>query len=483
VELKLWNTMGRQMQTFTPIEKGRVGLYCCGPTVYDFAHVGNLRTYIFEDVLRRTLEYLGYEVRHVLNVTDVGHLTDDADEGEDKMLKGARKTGKTVWEIADFYARTFFKDITAINCAMPTVVCKATEHIQEMIDLTSRLERNGFTYVAGGNVYFDIGKFPDYGKLALLDQQELRAGARITVDEGKRNPSDFALWFTKGKFEHQAMVWDSPWGRGYPGWHIECSAMSMKYLGEQFDIHCGGIDHIPVHHTNEIAQSEAATGKKWVNYWVHGEWLLMGKEKMAKSTGFTTLATVCERGYAPLDYRYFCLGAHYRAQLAFTWEALDAARAGRLGVNEKIVQLKAQGAGGSEEPSGAALESLGSFESHAMEDLNMPRCLADLWGLLRDASIPPGQKLAAALRMDRILGLGLADVREEEVSLDGEAKALIEAREQARKGRDFKKADEIRAALLAKGIEVQDGPKGPRIRMLKAPEGNGSPLVKDVKRV
>ena len=447
-------------------------MYCCCLTVYDFDHVGNLRTYILEDLLRKTLEYFGYEVRHVMNVTDVGHLTGDADEGEDKMLKGAREKGKTVWEIADFYTRAFFRDFGLLRCAMPTVVCKATEHVQDMIDLIARLEAKGFTYTAGGNVYFDISKFPGYGKLALLDQQDLRAGARISVDEGKKNPADFALWFTRSKFEHQVMLWDSPWGRGYPGWHIECSAMSMKYLGEHFDIHCGGIDHIPVHHTNEIAQSEAATGSRWVNYWIHAEWLLIGKEKMAKSTGnLVPLAGLIEKGYDPLDYRYFCLGAHYRIQLSFTWEAMDAARTGRAGLVDRIVQLKAEAASGPEEPVGRARAYLEDFESHAAADLNMPRCLADLWTLLRDSSVPPGQKLGAAFRMDRVLDLGLSEAREREVDLDEETRRLVEEREQARKSRDFTRADQIRVLLLAKGLEIQDGPKGPRVRFAAGQRG------------
>jgi len=466
VELKFWNTMGREMQAFQPITPGAVGMYCCGPTVYDFAHIGNLRTYVFEDILRRTLEYAGYTVRHVMNVTDVGHLTGDSDDGEDKMLKGAREKGKTVWEIAEFYTRAFFRDFELLRCTMPTVICRATEHIQEMIDLISRIEKKGFTYSAGGNVYFDISRFPGYGKLALLDQQDLKAGARIAVDEGKRNPADFALWFTKSKFEHQAMMWDSPWGRGYPGWHIECSAMSMKYLGEHFDIHCGGADHPPVHHSNEIAQSEAATGSKWVNYWMHGEWLLMDKEKMAKSAGnFTTLSTLTERGFHPMDYRYFCLGAHYRTQLAFSWEAMEAARSGRKGVEEKLVQLRAEGAAPAAEITGRAAEYLRDFDTHVADDLNMPRCLADLWTLLRDSTVPAAQKLGAALRMDRVFGLGLADARAEELTLDPETRALVDQREAARKARDFKKADELRALLLSKGIEVQDGPKGPKVRI------------------
>jgi len=465
VELKLWNTMGREMQKFEPIQHGKVGMYCCGPTVYDYAHVGNLRTYLFEDILRRTLEYFGFIVRHVMNVTDVGHLTGDTDEGEDKMLKGAREKGKTVWEIAEFYMKAFFRDFELLRCAPPTVICRATEHIQDMIDLIARIEAKGFTYIAGGNVYFDISRFPGYGKLALLDQQELKAGARIVVDEGKKNPADFALWFTRSKFEHQAMLWDSPWGKGYPGWHIECSAMSMKYLGEHFDIHCGGADHPPVHHTNEIAQSEAATGARWVNYWLHGEWLLMEKEKMAKSAGnFTTLATLTDRGYDPLDYRYFCLGAHYRAQLAFGWESLEAARSGRLGIVEKIRLLLAETSGRSAEPTGTAAGYLSDFETHAADDLNMPRCLADLWTLLRDSSVPAAEKLGAAFRMDRILGLGLSETKEQEIALDEETRILVERREKARMQRDFKTADEIRALLLAKGIEVQDSPKGPKLR-------------------
>jgi cysteinyl-tRNA synthetase len=454
-------------------------MYCCGPTVYDYAHIGNLRTYLFEDFLRRMLEYYGFTVRHVMNVTDVGHLTGDTDEGEDKMLKGAREKGKTVWEIAEFYSKAFFRDFEMLRCAQPTVICRATEHIQDMIDLIARIQANGFTYTSGGNVYFDVSKSPGYGKLALLDQQQLRAGARIAVDEGKKNPADFVLWFTKSKFEHQAMLWDSPWGRGYPGWHIECSAMSMKYLGAHFDIHCGGADHPPVHHTNEIAQSEAVTGARWVNYWVHGEWLLMEKEKMAKSAGnYTTLASLIARGYHPLDYRYFCLGAHYRTQLAFSWESLDSARAGRMGIVEKVQQLKAQAADGPMQTSSATTQFsdkaagyVSDFETHAADDLNMPRCLADLWTLLRDSEVPAAEKLGAVYRMDRIFGFGLSQTKEEEIELDEQTRALVQQREAARKQRDFKKADEIRAVLLAKGIEIQDGPKGPKLRFAAGQRG------------
>jgi cysteinyl-tRNA synthetase len=312
--MQLYNTMTRSVEDFKPLEDKKVKLYACGPTVYNYAHIGNLRTYVFEDILRRSLEYFGYSVIHVMNVTDVGHLVGDNDDGEDKMVKSSRETGKSVYEIADFYTRAFFQDTGKLNIKQPSIACRATEHIQEMIALVQRLERKGHTYFSGGNVYFSIDTFPEYGSLARLELDALLSGTRIAVDQNKRNPKDFVLWFTKSKFENQAMTWDSPWGRGYPGWHLECSAMSMKYLGEQFDIHCGGTDHIPVHHTNEIAQSEAATGKSpWVRYWLHGEFLLDDTGKMSKSKGeFLTLPYLEKQGYSPLDYRYFCLGAHYR---------------------------------------------------------------------------------------------------------------------------------------------------------------------------
>jgi cysteinyl-tRNA synthetase len=466
VEIKLFNTMGRGMEPFVPREAGKAGLYACGFTVYNYAHIGNLRTYIFQDILRKTLEYAGYKVTHVMNVTDVGHLVSDADEGEDKMIKRSRETGKTVWEIADFYTKVFFKDFSLLGCSMPHIVCKATDHIPDMIELIKRIEANGHTYVSGGNVYFDISSFPDYGKLAMLDRQALMAGARIEVDAGKKNPADFVLWFTQSKFQHQDMLWDSPWGRGYPGWHIECSAMSVKYLGEQFDLHCGGIDHVPVHHTNEIAQTEAATGKRpWVRYWLHGEWLLMDLEKMAKSKGnFITLSTLTEKGYDPLDYRYYCLGAHYRSQLAFGLEGLDAARTARQGVIERAVQLKKEAGDAPAAIEGKSREYLDRFVEHAADDLSMPKCLADLWTLLRDASVPASGKLGAALEMDRILDIGIRSAREGRVSLDDEARALIEEREEARRRKDWKRADEIRTLLAARGIVLQDQLKGTKAR-------------------
>ncbi len=469
LKLRVFNTMGREIQEFIPIEEGKVGMYTCGPTVYNYAHIGNLRTYIFEDILRRTLEYLGYKVTHVMNVTDVGHLTDDADEGEDKVLKSAREKGKTVWEIAEFYTKAFFNDIERLNIEKPSIVCKATEHINDMIELIKRIEKNGYTYMSGGNLYYDISKFKNYGKLALLNIEDLKAGARIGIDKNKKNPHDFVLWFTKSKFEHQAMMWDSPWGRGYPGWHIECSAMSMKYLGEHFDIHCGGIDHIPVHHTNEIAQSEAATGKKWVNYWLHGEFLVMAKEKMAKSAGnFITLSTLVEKGYDPLDYRYFCLGAHYRSQLQFSFDALDSAKAARVSLVERIARLKeAIGESSDLESADNSLinrKYMSAFEEDITNDLNTPKALADLWNLLKDGSVDEREKLATALRMDRILGLRLKDAKLPEVEVDEEIKALIEERNRARANKDFKRADEIRDNLKKRGIILEDTPEGVRIR-------------------
>ena len=463
-ELSLYNTQGRGLQPFVPLVPGKAGMYACGPTVYNFAHIGNLRTYVFEDVLRRTLEYLGYEVNHVMNITDVGHLTDDADAGEDKMMKSARETGRSVWDIAAMYTKAFFDDTASLNIKTPTVVCKATDHIPEMIALVKRLEEKGFTYEAGGNIYFSIDKFPAYGKLALLDQQELLAGARIEVDGNKRNPHDFVLWFTKSKFENQAMIWDSPWGKGYPGWHLECSAMSMKYLGEQFDIHCGGIDHVPVHHTNEIAQSEAATGKKWVNYWLHGEFLVVDRGKMSKSKGgFLTLKRLMDEGYDPLDYRYFCLGGHYRSQLQFSFDGLASAQAARRNLMERIGRLDGSKPAGPLGEKAASL--LKDFTEHLAQDLNMPKALADLWALVKDQDLGDGEKLVCLGEMDKVFGLDLLK-KAEPAALDEEIEKLIAEREAARKAKNFARSDEIRNNLKERGIILEDGPAGTRWKRL-----------------
>ncbi len=460
--MKLYNTMTRRIEEFVPIVPAHVSMYCCGPTVYNYAHIGNLRTYIFEDILKRTLERAGYTVRHVMNITDVGHLTGDGDDGEDKMEKSARETGKSVWDIAAFYTKAFFRDEEALNIIRPDVVCKATDHIQDMIALIKRLEDGGHTYTSGGNVYFSIDSIPDYGKLARLNLSDLKSGARIEVDSNKKNPKDFVLWFTNSKFQGQAMTWDSPWGVGYPGWHIECSAMSMKYLGEHFDIHCGGIDAIPVHHTNEIAQSEAATGKTWVNYWCHGEFLLMGNAKMSKSSGsFVTLPVLEEAGYNALDYRYFCLTGHYRSQLRFSYEALDAARSARQSLMEKISALKSE-ATESKDPGEGAKAYMTAFDEAMENDLGAPQALSVLWKMIKDSTLSSSDKLAAAYHMDAILGLRLseAESRKEETVGSADDLRLLAERTAAKKAKDFKRADEIRDELKKRGYNVKDTPSG-----------------------
>lgn len=359
MSLKLYNTMGHKMEDFNPIVPNYCGFYGCGPTVYNYAHIGNLRAYVFLDILDKTLQFLGYKVKHVMNITDVGHLTGDNDDGEDKMKKSAAERHQSVLEVANFYTDAFMKDIDALNIRHPDVICRATEHIQDMIDLIQKLVDNNHTYMADGNLYYDISTYPNYGKLANLNMDELKAGAGkrkvVVVDKNKRNPGDFVLWFTKSKFEDQAMTWDSPWGRGYPGWHIECSAMSMKYLGKHFDIHTGGIDHVPVHHTNEIAQSEGSFDENdrangpWVKYWLHNEFLILEGGKMSKSSGnFITLQTdlpaekgysLSSKGYEPLDYRYFLLGGHYRKPLTFSINGMDSAKSARASLNSKVAKL------------------------------------------------------------------------------------------------------------------------------------------------
>lgn len=470
--LRIFNTLGREVQEFVPRTEGTVRLYSCGPTVYDYATIGNFRTFIFVDVLRRTLSALGYEVRHMMNITDVGHLASDADEGEDKMVAGARREGTTVWEIAAFYTERFFADAAALNLLHPHVVAKATDHIPDMIALIRRLEERGFTYVAGGNVFFDVARFARYGELALLDCQQLQAGARISVDQSKRNPEDFGLWFTKSKFENQAMIWDSPWGRGYPGWHIECSAMAMRYLQEQFDIHCGGIDLIPVHHSNEIAQAEAALGieaescERWVNYWCHGEFLMVNGAKMSKSKGnWVTIGQLQEQGYDALDFRFFVLGAHYRAHQNFTMRALAAARTARLGLIARVAELgrRAGCDPGTLEPAATGHPAVREALDHAASDLAMPRVLASLWRLVKGDADDPEQSLRAVAAIDRILGLKLlqaATVSEEAGAADPAVDALVRERYEARRRRDYDRADAIRVELTQRGIELRDTPNG-----------------------
>nr|WP_216664379.1 MULTISPECIES: cysteine--tRNA ligase [unclassified Oceanispirochaeta] len=463
--MKLLNSDGRQLEDFVPLKEGEVSLYCCGPTVYNYAHIGNMRAYTYEDILKRTMEYAGYRVNHVMNVTDVGHLTGDGDDGEDKMIKSAREQGMTVWDIAKHFTDAFFNDSERLNIIRPNQVCKATEHIQEMIDMVKTLEDKGFTYVSGGNVYFDTSKYPEYGRMANLENQDLQHGARVEVDTNKRNYTDFVLWFTNSKFGDQVMTWDSPWGTGYPGWHIECSAMSTKYLGPHFDIHCGGVDHIPIHHTNEIAQSEAANGCKWVNYWLHNEFILMKSGKMSKSKGgFITLQDLVDKGYDPLDYRYFLLGGHYRSQLVFSWESLDASRSARESLMRKIAVMKKEGeAADVSVLSEAGQKVLNDFQDHMAADLNTPRALADIWSLLKNKELSSTDKLTLIMDMDRILGLKLDEENTEESgTLDASIDALIAERQEARKNKDFARSDEIRDQLLEQGIQILDSPDGPK---------------------
>lgn len=503
--LKLYNTMGHKLEEFKPLNEDCVGFYGCGPTVYNYAHIGNLRAYVFLDSLDRTLTFLGYNKKHVMNITDVGHLTGDDDDGDDKMVKTAEEKHQSVLEVAKFYTDAFLNDIDSLNIIRPDVICKATEHIQEMIELIKKIEANGHTYMAGGNLYFDVTTYKDYGKLANLNIDELKAGAGerdvVVIDENKKNPCDFVLWFTKSKFENQALVWDSPWGKGYPGWHIECSAMSMKYLGESFDIHTGGIDHIPIHHTNEIAQSEGATGKKWVNYWLHNEFLVIAKnkkaadagesEKMSKSSGnFLRLQTLLDKGYDALDYRFFLLGGHYRKQIYFSWEAMDGARNSRLALIQKIAKLaesaedknilnkeysyKRGEAQDTTNLSEKARFYIEEFKKALENDLLMPVALSQVQKLIKDNSLSADEAINLIARMDSVLGLKLISsanealkeknaVKQEQIN-DPEAErinALLAERTEAKKAKNFARADEIRNELASQGITIIDTPNGP----------------------
>ncbi|MDP3990529.1 MAG: cysteine--tRNA ligase [archaeon] len=463
----LYNTLTRKREKFVPLKK-TVGLYTCGPTVYNYAHIGNLRSYIFEDILKRTLLFNNFKVKHVMNITDVGHLTSDADTGEDKLLKGARREKKTVPEIADFYTKSFLSDINKLNIQKPDILSKATEHIAEQIQMIQQLEKKGFTYTAGGNVYFDTNKIKDYGKLAQLKlANKGKSKARVDKDRNKKNPYDFVLWFTKSKFQDQEMKWKSPFGEGYPGWHLECSAMASKYLGNQFDIHCGGIDHISVHHTNEIAQSEAAFGKKpWAKYWLHNEFLVLGKgEKMAKSgDNFVTISSLEEKGFDPLDYRYFCLGTHYRKPLMFSYEALEGAKSSRRKLVDKVLEIQLSKEKKSKENSTKQKKYLDRFMNSVNDDLNTPKALAVVWELLKDEKLNDKDKYSLILKFDSVFGLGLNKLKEE--TIPSNIIKLAKERLKARQNKDWVKSDELRERICSLGYEIGDTKDGYELKKI-----------------
>ena len=454
--VKLYDTYTRSIREFQPLQGNEVGLYTCGPTVYDYAHIGNLRTYIFEDLLRRVLEFNGYQVRHVMNITDVGHLVSDADSGEDKMEKGARRTGKSAWEIAEFYTEAFRADLVRLNIQEPTIWCRATDHIAEQIKVIQCIEAKGFTYATSDGIYFDTARLPDYGIMARLDIEGLQAGARIEMGE-KRSPTDFALWKFSPQGQQRQMEWDSPWGVGFPGWHIECSAMSAKYLGTFFDIHCGGEDHIPVHHTNEIAQTQACYNTRLANFWMHGYFLQLDNAKMSKSSGeFLRVQLLIDKGYDPLAYRFFCLSASYRAKLNFNWEGLDGSVTALERLRSAVYELGA--------PGSVNETMIDRFCAQINDDLNMPRAVALTWDVLK-SDLPAPAKKATILAFDRVLGLRLAEwqpKKDEEIS--AEFMALLDARRQARAEKRWKDADAIREQISAAGYEVIDTPQGAKLK-------------------
>jgi cysteinyl-tRNA synthetase len=402
-----------------------------------------------------------------MNITDVGHLVSDADEGEDKMLIAARREGKSSYDIAKFYTDIFFNHCEQLHIKKPDIVCKATDHISQMIELISRLEKNGIAYKSGGNVYFDVSKFKNYGALAKLDLESLQSGARIEVDSKKRNPLDFVLWFTQSKFDNQEMQWDSPWGRGYPGWHIECSAMSMCYLGETFDIHCGGIDHIPVHHTNEIAQAEGATEKPFVNIWMHGAFLVDKSQKMSKSSGeFLTLDRFAERGFDPMSYRLFCYSANYRQELSWSWEALQSAQNALNKLRNSVLALKKNSGPNTKEISDSLRNhpALKEFEQAMFNDLGVAKAIAVVYKVIDDKDLASDEKLSLLSQFDKILALGIDDWKETIEDIPANVLELANAREQARKEKNWNLADSIRDQLLQLGYVVEDSKDGPKVK-------------------
>ncbi len=456
--MKLYNTLTNSVDEFEPFEKNVVRMYTCGPTVYHYAHIGNLRTYIFEDILQKGLEYIGYDVKRCMNITDVGHLTSDGDTGEDKMLKGARREHKSVYEIAEFYTDAFMSDIDSLNIKKPEIIEKASDHIDMYIKMIQKLIDDGYAYLAGGNVYFDITKANNYYELSGREEEDQLVGVRDSVseDKSKRNPHDFALWFTLSKFEDQAMKWDSPWGIGYPGWHIECSGISILELGNHLDIHCGGVDNIFPHHTNEIAQSEAYLGHKWCNFWCHGAHLNDIEGKMSKSKGeFLTISLLKSKGYSPLDYRYYCLNSHYRNTLVFSYSSLDGAKSARNKLKNRIKEL---------DNVGELDKDMYDVYNHkfieALEnDLNTSNMLTVLYDTLKDDKVNSFTKFKLIESFEKVLSLGLFDNE-----INSDFKSYIEnkilERKIAKNNKDYKLADEIRDELLKKGVILSDSKDG-----------------------
>lgn len=468
-KLFMYNTLTKSVDEFIPNEEGKVSMYTCGPTVYHYAHIGNLRSYIMEDVLEKYLRYAGYDVKRVMNITDVGHLTSDGDTGEDKMLKGAKREHKTVMDIARFYTDAFMSDCRKLNIKKPDVVEPATNCIPEFIHMIEVLLDKGYAYVAGENVYFDTSKLEQYYVLSAQKEEELQVGVRDDVDEdtNKKNKTDFVLWFTKSKFDNQELKWDSPWGVGYPGWHIECSCISMKHLGEYMDIHCGGVDNIFPHHTNEIAQSEAYTGHKWCNYWFHVNHLNTKNGKMSKSDGeFLTVSLLEEKGYEPLAYRLFCLQSHYRKPLEFTWETLDNAVAAYDKLRKRIQRLSNDGSSITPDDSKQITEFKQKFADAMANDLNTSSAITVLYDMLK-SELSDASKRALAEDFDTVLSLGLTDgeaEREIDNDTDAELAAYVEEkiaeRAAAKAEKNFARADEIRAELAEKGIVLKDTREG-----------------------
>ena len=457
--MKIYNTLDRKIVDFIPHEEGKVKMYTCGPTVYHFAHIGNLRTYIMEDVLEKSLRFLGYDVKRVMNITDVGHLSSDADTGEDKMLKGAKRENKTVMDIAKFYTDAFFKDCELLNISKPDVVIPATTMIDEYIEMISVLLDKGFAYKSGDNIYFDTSNLSDYYVLTNHTEDSLFAGVRddVSVDDNKRNKTDFVLWFTKSKFDNQELKWDSPWGIGYPGWHIECSCISLKHLGEYLDIHCGGVDNIFPHHTNEIAQTESYVGHPWCKYWFHVEHLNDNTGKMSKSKGdFLTVSLLTSKGYNPLAYRLFCLSSHYRKQMVFSFKSLDGFERSYDKLKKKVLSLSDKG-----EIFGID-EYISKFKDNINNDLNTSMMVTTLYDVLKDNDLNDASKRHLVSMFDKVLGLDLLVVNEENtVSIDEEyIVRKIEERNIAKSNKDYDLADSIRDELLSSGIKLIDTKEG-----------------------